>query len=412
MWLLERRGGANGALNVFYAFRLRGPLREAALLDAFQEVLIRHEGLRTTFCGRGSGLTQTVHPPDLLTDSVLKSADIPESELQRAVRAEAHHRFDLGTEWPCRMRLFRIGREDHVFTIAVHHIVTDGWSMGVLMEDLQMLYAAHLGYSVEIPTLSEWHQADFALWQQQGMESGLLDTKVAYWRAALGAGQPISLPAALQQPGLDREHEPGMLQYDVPAEIETLFREAALCHRSTLFSALFAAFSGYLAACTGQGKIVVPVFFANRTRKQVRRTVGYISNLLLLPIDLSDQPPFSELVQRATRVILKAMANQDVPYHVIPSPPGGAERRRHPEIILDYFKIAGSGALELAELEVESYDLDGTTSAKFALELHFIERSDGLKIACVYSADQTCASAVVQFLDDFINFARSLEEHR
>jgi non-ribosomal peptide synthetase component F len=236
------------------------------------------------------------------------------------------------------------------------------------------------------------------------MADGSFDRKVAYWREALGTGQPISLPSALQLPATDREHEPGMVQYDIPTEIGALLREIAMCHRTTLFSAIFAAFSGYLAVCTGQRNIVVPVFFANRTRKQVRRTVGYISNLLLIPIDLTDQPPFSELVHRAMRIILKAIANQDVPYHVVPLPGNEFERRRHPELVLDYFKIDGNDALELAELEVRSYDLDGATGAKFAVEFHFVERNDGLKVACVYAADHTCASAIAGFLDGFADF--------
>jgi hypothetical protein len=409
MWIMERRGGANGTLNVFYAFRLRGPLREAALLDACRDIVVRHESLRTTFGGRGPGLTQTVHPPYPMPDRVLRLADVSEADLQDAVRAEAHHRIDLETEWPCRVRLFRVDSQNHVLTIVVHHMVTDGWSMGVLMEDLRALYAAHLGYSVEIPMLSEWQQADFACWQQRCAENGLFDTKAAYWREILGTGQPIGLPAALRQISPDRVHEPGMLRYDVPAKVEAFFRETAIDHRSSLFSALFAAFSGYLAACTGQGELVLPVFFANRTRKQVRRTVGYLTNLMLLPIDLADRPPFSEVVRRATQILLKAMANQDVPYHVVPLPSGEAGRRRHPELVLDYFKITGSDALEMTGVEVRSYDLDGGTSAKFALELHFIERSDGLKIACVYSDGHTCASAIVKFLDDFVNFARNLK---
>lgn len=410
MWLMERRGGANGALNPFNAFRLRGPLRDGALLDALRELLVRHESLRTTFSGRGPGLTQIVHPPYPIPDRVVELADIPEAEFPDAVRAEAHHRFDLGAEWPCRMRLFRIGQEDHVLIVVVHHIVTDGWSMGVLMDDLRMLYAVNLGHRSEPPESPAWHQADFTLWQQQCVENGSFDGQVTYWREALGTGQPISLPSMLQLPSPDREHEPGIVQYDVPTKIEMLFREAALCHRSTFFSVLFAAFAGYLAACTGQGKIVMPVFFANRTRKEVRRTVGYFANLTLLSIDLTDQPPFSELVRRAMCIVMEAIANQDVPYHVVPPPNNGYGRRRHPELVLSYLDIAGSGALELAELEVRPYDLDVATGTRFAIELHFIARSDGLKVACVYSADHTRASAIVQFLDGFIDFASQLNE--
>ncbi len=408
MWLLERRGAGNGGLNVFYALRLRGPLREEALLGALRELPARHEGLRTTFRGRGPGLVQVVHRPYPVTDRVVGSRDVPESDLRDAVRAEIHHQFDLNAEWPCRMRLFRVGRADHVLTIVVHHIVTDGWSMGVLMDDLRMLYADNLGCQAKIQEPSEWHQADFALWQQQCVADGSFAKKAEYWRDLLGAGQPIRLPTILRLPSPDRENDAGIMQYNVPVEIETQFREAAKGRRSSFFSALLAAFSGYLAACTGQEEIVVPVFFANRTRLQMRRTFGYITNLLLLPIDLTGQPAFPELVSQVAQVILKASANQDVPYHVVPPLSEEAPRRRHPELVVDYFKIDGSNAIELTQLEVSSYELGSATGARFALELHFIERSDGLKVACVYSADRTCADAITRFLDGFIDFASLL----
>ncbi len=338
----------------------------------------------------------------------MKLLDIRAAELTDAVRAEARLHFDLGTQWPCRMRLFRVGPDDHVLTIVIHHIVTDGWSMAVLMDELRTLYAVRLGERVEPPEPCAWHQADFALWQRQCMEDGSFDGKTAYWREALGTAQPISLPSALQVPSPDPEHEPGVLQYDVPAKAETVFREAALRHRSSFFAVLVAAFSGYLAASGSQGKILVPVFFANRTRMQVRRTVGYFSNLMLLPIDLTDQPSFAELIGRSMRTILKAIANQDVPYHVVPPPEHGIERRKHPELVLDYFKIAGNDALELSGLDVRSYGLDVATGTRFAVEFHFVERSDGLKIACVYSPDYTCAGAITRFLDGFADFASQL----
>jgi hypothetical protein len=133
---------------------------------------------------------------------------------------------------------------------------------------------------------------------------------------------------------------------------------------------------------------------------------------MLLSIDLTDQPPFSELVNRAMCIVMEAIANQDVPYHVVPPPDNGFERRRHPELVLSYLDVAGSGALELAELEVRPYDLDVAAGTRFAVELHFIARSDGLEVACVYSADHTCASAIVQFLDEFIDFASKLNEEQ
>jgi hypothetical protein len=326
------------------------------------------------------------------------------------MRAEAHHRFDLGSEWPCRIRLFRIGRDDHMVTIAVHHIVADGWSMNVLMDELKIFYSAHLGHQVELPAPPAWHQADFALWQQQCAEDGSLDARVAYWREALGEGQPASLPSVLRQPSPDPGQEPGIVVYDVPDQVEKLFRETALRDRSTFFAVFLAAFAGYLGACNNQEMVVVPTFFANRTRKDVRRTVGYLSNLVLLPVDIAGQPSFSELVGRTRRIVASAFANQDVPYQLVPPPEGMLERRRHPELVLEYLNTPGNLELELAGLETEAYYLEDTAHTRFAVELHVIARSNGLKIVSFYSPHLTCASAISRFFDGFIDFALRLNE--
>jgi hypothetical protein len=410
LWLMERRDGANGALNIFNAFRLRGPLQEGALLEALRDLLVRHEALRTTFRGRGPGLSQVVYPPYPIPDRVVGLADLPETQLDDAMRAEAHHRFDLRSEWPCRIRLFRIGRDDHMLTVSVHHIVADGWSMNVLMDDLKMFYSAHLGHQVELPAPPAWQQADFALWQQQCAEDGSLDERVASWRETLGEGQPIRLPSVLRQPSPDPGQEPGIAVYNVPDQVEKLFREIALRDRSTFFAVFLAAFAGYLGACTDQEMVVVPVFFANRTRKQVRRTVGYLSNLVLLPVDIAGQPSFSELVGRTRRIVTSAFANQDVPYQLVPPPDGVLERRRHPELVLEYLNTPGNLELELAGLETEAYYLEETAHTRFAVELHVIARSNGLKIVGFYSPHLTCASAISRFFDGFIDFALRLNE--
>lgn len=408
LWLMERRDGANGAMNIFGAFRLRGPLHEEALLEALRDLLARHESLRTTFRGRGPSLSQVVHPPYPMTDRVVMLTDLPEAQLDSAMRTEAHHRFDLGSEWPCRIRLFRINRDDHILTIAVHHIVADGSSMNVLMDELKMFYAAHLGQKVELPEQPAWQQADFAMWQQKCAEDGSLDKRVAYWREALGASQPISLPSILRQPPTDRSAEPGIVVYDVPDQIDKLFHEIALRNHSTFFAVFLAAFAGYLAACTDQEMVVVPVFFANRTRKQLRRTVGYLSNLVLLPVDIAGQPSFSELVSQTRRIVTSAFANQDVPYQLVPPPDGTLERRRHPELVLEYLNTPGNLELELSGLKAEAYYPEDAAHTRFAVELHVIARSSGLKIVSFYSPQVTCASAISRFFDGFIDFALRL----
>jgi hypothetical protein len=403
MWLLERRG-ESGALSIFHALRLRGPVQDAALLAALRDLPARHEGLRTTFSGRGPALTQIVHPPEPMPDGVAALAEVSAADLPQAVRAEAQRGFDLTAEWPCRLRVFRVGPEDRMLSLAVHHIVTDGWSQAILLDDLRALYACHAGQEAEPPDPPAWQQADFALWQQQSAQDGTLDRKVAYWREKLGARQPVRLPGVLRRPAADPGREPGILVHEVPEQAGRLLTDGALRYRSTFFAVFLAALAGYLAASTGEREIVIPAFFANRARRQAQRTVGYLANLVLLPVDLTGQPSFPDLARQVRGVLSGAIAHQDVPYHIVPPPEGSTERRNHPELVVQYLSVPGRRAPLFAEAEVSAYRPDFQMATRFPVELH-ISRDDGrLLVTCSYSAGHTSASAVTEFLGGFADF--------
>lgn len=410
MWLLERRSGQNGAVSIFRAYWLRGPVRDAALLAALRDLPARHEGLRTTFSGRGPALTQIVHPPAPMPAGVAALAEVPAADLLETVRAEAQRRFDLAAEWPCRLRVFRTGPEERVLTLSVHHIVADGWSMAVLLDDLRALYARHAGQQADLPDLPAWQQADVALRQQQSAADGTLDRSIAYWQEKLGARQPVRLPAVLRLPADDPGHEPGVVKFNLPERADRLLRDGVLRYRSTFFAVLLAALTGYLGACTGEREIVIPAFLANRARRQAQRTVGYLANLALLPVGLANQPSFPCLARQVRGVVLGAMAHQDVPYHIVPLPADSTERRHHPELVVEYLSMPGNWAPLFRDVEVSDYQLDFPVHTRFPVELH-VSRSDGsLLVTCAYSAEHTSARAITGFLDGFADFVLRLAD--
>jgi hypothetical protein len=277
-----------------------------------------------------------------------------------------------------------------------------------MLDDLTALYGMRIGCSAEPPAPPAWQIGDFTTWEQRCLGNGSFDKKLRYWRAALGRSQPVELPVALRRSDANREKDSGSIEYAVPGDVECLLADAARRYRSTYFAVLFAAFAGYYAACSQQQQLAFPVFLANRPRREIQRTVGYIASLVLLPIDLAGQPDFPGMIGRARHAVLSAIANQEVPYHIVPAPDGAPLRRRHPEVVLEYRNVAASTQLELAGVEVTPCEM--TASTRFSIEFHFVHSSNGLSIDCLYDANLTCAGAVFEFLDGFISFARQLTE--
>ncbi|MFF0488010.1 condensation domain-containing protein [Nocardia sp. NPDC004068] len=405
MWLLERYRGADGALTVFSAYRLRGPLRVPDLTAAVCALTERHEGLRTTFTGVGADLTQHVHTPEPVPDSLIRVVDCAPGEVAGLVEWEYHRRFELAREWPLRCRVFRVAPDEHVLTLAVHHIVTDGWSTAVIADDLQTHYAIRIGAAATPSEPPTWQLADFTDWQNRRRDEGALTEKVAWWQRTLGDGQPVPLPPVLDHPAASAEQ--GMLRYDMPAAFAALLRDLATRERSTLFAVLTGAFAGYLGALTGAERVILPAVFADRSNLRVRRTVGFLVNMLLLPIDVSGND-FPALLRGARTVVFGAIARQEVPYHLVPMPRGAAARRRHPELLFEYGSIdveyldVPGKTLTLPGLAVEPYEDVPFSTTPFAAEFHFGDVADGLGVKCLYSVDRTNRAALIEFLDGFV----------
>jgi hypothetical protein len=402
--LMERVGGAEGALNVPGIYRLRGRLRVPALLDALRALPVRHEALRTTFAGRGPELTQIVHSPLPQPPEVLLFERTSESELAGAVERETRHRFALDREWPVRLRLFEVAPDDHVLLINVHHIATDGLSMGVLADDLRGLYDAGLGLTDATPEPPAWQQADFTEWQRRRSTGGALDGAIRYWQETLGDAQPSELPATLTVPAADPAAEPGLVDYQFSGEITSLLRQAAKRHRCTTFTGLLAAFCWYFGRLADEAEVVVPTMFGNRAHPDAQRTVGYIGNLLLLRLNVGGEPTFSDVLRQARRAMLGALANQEVPYHIVPMTSGDTAGRRAPRMLLEYLDAPG-GSLTLTGLDVSNCPDLGRLGSRLTIEFHFTLDGDVLRVKCSYSPDGTSKAAIERFLDRFSGFA-------
>ncbi|HSL83168.1 MAG TPA: condensation domain-containing protein, partial [Thermoanaerobaculia bacterium] len=321
LWFLDRLDGGGAAYVVPGALRLGGALDAAALAGALSGVAARHEALRTRFEEEDGGPVQIVEPPAPVPFPVVELAGLPEARRPAALRRLAHRwagePFDLRRGALLRALLVRLGPADHALLLAVHHIVFDGWSLGVLLRELSELYGAGRGDAgpgeAALPELPVQY-ADFAAWQRAWLTGPVLEEQLAYWRERLaGAPEVLALPADRSRPA-DRSGRGGRLEVRFGPELAGALRGLARERGATLFMVLLAGFQALLGRLAGTADVPVGTPVAGRSRWEVEGLIGFFVNTLVLRGDLAGDPAFGELVARTRETALEAWARQDLPF--------------------------------------------------------------------------------------------------
>ncbi|HEX8558583.1 MAG TPA: amino acid adenylation domain-containing protein [Pyrinomonadaceae bacterium] len=322
LWFLDQLEGGRSALyNIPMTLRLVGELDAAALGRAFAEVARRHEALRTTFevgaagrpeqvVRRGSGFRLEVRDLSAL------GREEAERQAGEEARREAARPFDLREGPLARATLLRLGRGEHVLCVALHHIVSDGWSTGVLVRELAALYGAYVaGGESPLPPLPVQY-ADYARRQREWLEGEELERQLSYWRGQLGGGvSALALPRRAGAPAAGGGgHSGAGLRWRLGAGLTAGLRGVARREGATPFMALLAGFQVLLWRYTGQEEVAVGTPIANRKWKDVEGLIGFFVNTLVLRTDLSGAPTFRELLGRVREVCLRAYEHQDVPF--------------------------------------------------------------------------------------------------
>jgi amino acid adenylation domain-containing protein len=318
LWFLDQLEPGNPFYNLPGGFRLVGPLDEAALGRALSEIVRRHEMLRTTFPSVDGRPVQRVAPPNEAVLPVIDLAGLPEAERPAAVRthiaAEVWRPFDLAAGPLLRFLLLRLGPTERVLAFALHHIVSDAWSMRVLVRELTALYEAFSRAAPSpLPELPVQY-ADFAIAQRRWLEGEALDLQLAAWRRRL-----VGLPGALELPA-DRPRPEvqtfrGSRQtLDIPASVLASLKNAGQAERATPFMALLAGFLVLLQRYTGREDLVVGTPIANRDRMETEGLIGFFVNTLVLRGDLAGDPGFRDLLARVRETTLEAFAHADLPF--------------------------------------------------------------------------------------------------
>jgi len=322
IWLISRLEPDNLAYNFQYTVRLRGSLDRGALHAALDEIVRRHEVLRTTFPALDGTPVQRVHPPWRVRVPAVDLASLPagrrEAESERLVGRLVRHRFDV-TELPLvAWRLLRLGPRDHLFVQAEQHFVHDGWSIGVFLGELEAIYAAVTAgparaRSSPLPELPIQY-ADYAVWQREGLAGEAFERQLAWWRERL-ADPPAPLELPGDRPRPRRQSFRGdRLDVDVPPDLYRALLAAGRREGATLFMLMTAAFEALLARYTGRDDFLLGSGVANRRHSEVEPLIGMIVNTLVLRADVSGDPTLSELVRRVRTAALGLQAHQDLPF--------------------------------------------------------------------------------------------------
>ncbi|HEV2727753.1 MAG TPA: condensation domain-containing protein, partial [Solirubrobacterales bacterium] len=360
------------------AMRLSGALDVEALERTFGEIIRRHEVLRTTFGVRGGRPFQVIAPAGEVKLCVEDLSELPEAEREaEAVRLaldESRRPFDLSEGPLVRVRLLRLSDEEHVALLTMHHIISDGWSMSVLVAEVGQLYAAYArGEASPLEELPIQY-ADFAVWQRERMSGEALERELAYWRAQLGGELPVlELPTDRPRPPVQSYKgavAPFRLSEEVAAGLRAMSRERGC----TLFMTLLAGFQALLHRYTGQTDIVVGSPVAGRNRAEVEPLIGFFVNTLALRADLSGGPSFGELMRRVREVSLGAYAHQEVPFERVVEALGVGRELSRSAVFQAAFTMQGEAAeaaLSLPGLTLSRVATE-TVTAKFDLTL-FVE---------------------------------------
>ncbi len=406
LWFLDQLDPDNPLYNVPLAIRLTGMLHRDALSRSFNEIVRRHEVLRTTYAFKDDQPVQVIAENLNIDVPLVDLSDLPADTQEATVRRMAidngRRTFTLETGPLFRANLLKLGEQDHVLLLNTHHIVTDGWSIWRFVKELAVLYEAFQAEKpAPLPELPVQY-ADYAAWQRKWMDGETLETQLGYWTKRL-AGAPDSLELPTDRP------RPPVLSYRgavervvYPKSLHDKLNAFSRREGVTLFMTLLAAYQTLLYRYTGQDDIVVGSPIANRICVEIEDLMGFFVNTLVMRTDLSGNPTFRELLQRVRATALGAYANQDLPFEKLVEALRPERAMDRTPLFQVWFVLqnAPPDAFHLPGLDIKGMNVHNGTS-KFDLVMFAIEKPEGLLCFVEYSTDLFDAITIQRLLGHF-----------
>ncbi|HEX9937152.1 MAG TPA: amino acid adenylation domain-containing protein, partial [Longimicrobium sp.] len=388
LWFIEQFGNLGSTYHVPGRLRLRGELDREALVRALDRLVARHEALRTTFSVVNGEPEQRIGPET--SGFHLVEHDLAgegREAIERVMDEEAAAPFDLERGPLIRGRLVRLAEDDHVLLLTMHHIVSDGWSIGVLFDELGRLYAAfRAGRGDPLPPLPIQY-ADYAAWQRRWVEDRVLEAQAGYWTRTL-AGTPgvLELPTDHPRPQ-QQDHAGASLRVKLDAELTAGLKALSRRNGTTLFMTLLAGWATVLGRLAGQDDVVVGTPTANRGRREIEGLIGFFVNTLALRVDLSEQPTVAQVLARVKARTLEAQANQDIPFEQVVELVKPERSLSHTPLFQVVFNWSDAprGGAELPGLRLGGAPGAERTTAKFDLMLSLAESGGRITGAVEYA---------------------------
>ncbi|MBW4564790.1 MAG: amino acid adenylation domain-containing protein [Mojavia pulchra JT2-VF2] len=413
LWLLEQLNPGSGIYNMPAKVRLVGELNIEALEETINEIIRRHEVLRTSFTSVDGQPLQVITPDVQIKIPVVDLQELPKAEQEAEIRHFSIKEFQLPFDFSqaplLRCTLLQLGEQEHILLFTIHHIVFDGWSKGILIREIAALYSAFAaGESSPLPALPIQY-ADFAVWQHQHLQGGRREALLTYWKQQLANLPVLQLPTTHPRAEV-KTNRGASHSFVIPASVVQEVRSLSQQAGVTLFMTLLASFKILLQRYSNEDNIVVGTDVANRNQAEIEQLIGFFVNLLVLRTDLSGNPTFLELLQRIRTQTLAAYAHQDLPFDELVRE---LQPERHLSNTVPLFQVlfvlqnTPTSALELPGLTLNLLELEGR-NARFDLALFLTETEQGIEGKWQYNADLFAPDTITQFTNHWQTLINSI----
>jgi amino acid adenylation domain-containing protein len=409
LWFVNQLEGESGAYTIDLTMRLRGNLNIKALEKAFQAIIQRHEPLRTQFKLKDNQPIQAIASNVNFTLPVVQSQPL---QVEQLLIEAASEPFDLANGSVLRVKLWQVKTDEYVLLLAIHHIAADGWSVGVLIDELSAYYRSFCtGTKADLPDLSIQY-ADFAVWQRQWLTNEVLDRQLSYWKQQL-TGVPLlhQLPTDRPRPAI-QSFRGGTERLQLDSQLTQQLKKLSQESGSTLFMTLLAGFAVLLSRYSQQTDVVIGSPIANRNRTEIEGLIGFFVNSLVLRFDLSQDPTFEDFLAQVRQTTQDAYDHQDLPFEMLVEK---LQIERHLDRnpltqIVFALQNAPSSPWDLPGLNIEEIP-SGLDSVRVDLEVYLWDAPEGLGGFCSYNRDLFAAETIVSMMNHFKNLLAAIVEN-
>ncbi|MBD2625734.1 non-ribosomal peptide synthetase [Trichormus variabilis] len=406
LWFIEQLQPNNAAYNISSAVHVLGNLNITALESCLNEIIKRHESLRTAFIAV-EGLpiqviTENLQLPLPVIDLQTLSKSEQETQIQQFIHKETQQPFDLSQLPLLRVILLKLSSTEYVVIFTMHHIISDAWSTAVMIREILTLYPAFAeGKSFALPELPIQY-ADFAVWQRQWLQGQVLENHLAYWKQKLGAALPVLKLPYNQNQTVTASNKAGVQTFSLSPELSQALNALSRQENVTLFMTMVAALKTLLYRYTGQDDIVIGTDVANRNRGETEGLIGFFVNLLVLRTDISGYPTFRELLQRVRKVTLEAYNHQDLPFDKLVEELRPERHLSNTPLFQVLFVMDNvpTQNLQLPGLTLSPIEVE-TKTAKFDIALFISENESGITGSWLYKTDLFEIEKIASLFENF-----------